>query len=184
MSRSKPVGASKQSACAGCWTGLLRLQAAQVRERGQRPFSRAYRGWSEAGYAAEGDGVGDGAERGGASAAGEAGAGLGLGAGAGAAAAAAGGWSRTSAVHKARSLFGETLQAGVTKSGFKSSGPAKAVTAGLVGKDSDAPLVAALQRLYVEQVVRDSAPRLRADPDLAAAGPERFPHCSSLLAGK
>jgi hypothetical protein len=63
----------------------------------------------------------------------------------------AGGWSN-SAAHQATSMFGDTLQVAMTKAKFKSAAKANSVTAALHGKDADAQLVAALQKLYVDQV--------------------------------
>jgi hypothetical protein len=100
------------------------------------PFSRAYKAWSESGYASKDGEVdqldGDGGDEDGGKASG-------------------GGWSN-SAAHRAASMFGDTIQVAVTKSQFKSTAKANSVTAALHGKDADAELVSALQRLYVEQV--------------------------------
>lgn len=185
-------------------------KAVQARAQQQKPFSRAYKAWSESGSGKAGvkSGGGGGAEDedepdGKAT---------------------AGGWSN-SAAHQATSMFGDTLQVAMTKAKFKSAAKANSVTAALHGKDADAQLVAALQKLYVDQVrqppdfflfggvdmlcsvglvlwlllhfvsmiqhcsrvhcqvVRDSVPRLRTDTDRMAATSQegRFPNIVTLL---
>mmetsp|Transcript_25687 Transcript_25687/g.52678 ORF Transcript_25687/g.52678 Transcript_25687/m.52678 type:complete len:266 (+) Transcript_25687:102-899(+) len=167
MSRTL-LNAGLPPALAARWAATMTGdQAVQVRAQSQKPFSRAYKAWSESGYAAAKDGKAaedDGEpEEGGEKAA-------------------SGGWSN-SAANRAVSLFGDTLQVATTNAKFKSAAKANSVTAALHGKDADGELVAALQKLYVDQVIRDSVPRLRTDTDRMAATSQegRFPHIQVLL---
>lgn len=82
----------------------------------------------------------------------------------------------------AAALFGDVLQKAVVRAKLADQGQTNAVVAAVHGKDANAELVAAVQKLYLRQVVRDALPRLRADPDLAEAGRHgRFPKIRKVL---
>lgn len=117
------------------WADLIIADTAvQTRASAQRPFSRAYKAWAEKGYDQS-----DSHDKG-AAADSEEGEDVGP------------GFAGGSAAHRAAMLFGDTLQNAAILAKFKSTAPANAVTAALHGKDADVSMVAALQKMYLEQV--------------------------------
>lgn len=145
-------------------------KALQTRAGAQRPFSHAYSAWSEKDVGTEE--VGDGT----AAAHPRETRGDDDGDGAGAALA------DDSGARMGNRMFGESLQFAVRKGHFQSASVSKSVSAALHGRGADTELVAKLQETYLGQVLRDTIPRLKTDPDRMAATREgRFPHIQALL---